>query len=380
MMHPIHVDMSPGSAVKCLPLRSPHAPQEEDLQRSSRDEYYYRRDSHLYRQATHSHTKPENSSAATMLELELDAILRGDESARQRSVHRSTEDAKPAPVLTPPQPLLIATLSSRQTSPKVEEEARATKDVSGHGGSAMLHYDSTRRRRLAMRWSIDRFLSAGEERAESNEKIVHELADNYSANRLSLRDTPPVVSPSPEALPTPIRDGIVEESTKATGGTSRALFTNRSGKAPSGAVVVENRENRHSPLRNVPEGVKSASSRRRGILQSIPTNTMVAMPSGPATQRSSSARLGQDSDMNSPSPQVDAGAYSRCDDTDARFTHPSNGIPSIVSGAEFMVTCDRCRISLKLVVFYPSNSSPSVKFCPLCGGCTALGECIADLS
>ncbi|KPA85448.1 hypothetical protein ABB37_01747 [Leptomonas pyrrhocoris] len=364
-MDRIHVELSPDGAVTRRPVVNAHVTEEEERQRASRDEYYY------HSQEPYSPDNVANYSAEAMLEVELDAILRGDQTARWRSVHRGAASVKTEAVSTlqPPPPLTV--LTSRQTSPTPEEQTRTLKGVLDHGSSSMSHSENRRTRRSAMRHSIDRFF-ASEERDESAVEGVEEGTEDFSVSRRSNPDAPSVLSPSSAASPAQAESGSLVEVTPTTGSPPRALFIQSRRKATGSTVGTENGERRVSSLGNSSGGVQEVGRRTRNVLQSITVNTIIPMSPESLTKRSSAKPLGRGKHTHVSSPQADEAACSRCDDAGAHlFRSPPDAVQQLMRGAEVTVTCDACDSSLSLVVLCPSNSLPSVRFCPLCGSAVA---------
>lgn len=366
-MYPIQIELSPGNEVRRESVLDAHEDQRECLLRASRDEYYCRIDTRhtIHKDAPHPED-PACSSAETMLEVELNAILRGEKVTRQHSAHRATvaaTEARCTPPLPPPPPLTILTsqcvpskqvkggddcivinvpdLSRSPTSPSEVDICSRSRGSGNNVRGGNRQYT----RRSAIRQSIDRFFSASEERSDEEVDAMAGVVEDSVLDHFSRR-----ASTSPRASP---QERAAGRAVRCRAATNALLVVPRgsNGVIQKSPLSISPKTKRALRLTDSPDGGadRSSNSGDRKVLQSLPVNVVTAKPTPVTTTKN--ARL----------PSFKAGsAVPSCSDD-------INREQQLMSGAEVAVTCHACHMSLKLFVFYPAKTILSVSFCPLCG-------------
>jgi hypothetical protein len=390
-MHPVHVELSPGSEVKRRPVLGATEDRNMYLQRACRDAYYYHHNHHNTSSSPCEETKSETdattSSAEVMLELELDAILQGGANVRQRSVHRdavNTLSESPSPLFSPP-PSLLTMLTSQQISHGTQKEEEREMmggevDVPIHQThhpsssssplSVLKHSGGSRTaRQSVMRRSIDRFFSASEEREESTAATGDGAStiDASSCDRHSPDDAPPSAFPSPRTSPQHDSSGCAAKVAVDPNQLSLASVVDKRSSSSAYSSGLAARKAKETVPSSVATSVGAATESRAcksRALQGIPVNTLVS-------SSTSSSALAKGLSNKPHANRIEAlydGGTSPCGTCVTRECPAgSSGAQQLLDGAPVAVTCEQCHKSLLLFVFFPRGSAPCVRFCPLCG-------------
>lgn len=363
-MHPIHVELSPGSDQKRRPVLSASLDRVDYIQRASRDAYYFDHtdSSHNARMTVTARPSP----AASMMEVELDAILRGNRSAWHPNADAPQHDSlekrrKVEPyALLPSQEPLLSSATERRGQRQVLQHLREF-------AVFLTPVDGSRGRRSAMQHSIERFLRASEDRDGEGQEDAGCSDGVPASNSLAMC----VDKPQTQQI---TGGGDGEAGTGITSALSRALFNTVSHSARKGPRCPSADQGHSSPPLNTTaasKGRKEAANATHEVrvLQSLSVNTVPSPVTPVASKRSSVKRSALDaSPPASPSPT--GAASSQREEPDSSGAPVERETERLLEGVQVSMMCAACQLSVRVFAFFPASASStaSVAFCPFCGG------------